>query len=65
MFGYVWPCWVFVIASVVSLSVLPHVLDLLPTLQSPVTSEISAAINSNSFLSGHLSSQFSFLETMD
>lgn len=65
MFGYVWPHWVFVIASVVSLSVLPLVLDLLPTLQCPVTSEISLAINSNSFLSGHLSSQFSFLEAVD
>lgn len=65
MFSYVWPRWVFVVASVVSLSVLPRVLDLLPALQSPVTSEISAAINFNSFLSGHLSPQFSFLETVD
>lgn len=60
VFSYVWLRWVFVVASVASLSVLPHVLDFLPSLQSSVTSEISVAINSYSLLSGHLSPQFSF-----
>ena len=61
VFSYVLLRWVFVVASGVSLSLLPHMLDFLPTLQSSVTSEISVAINSNSLLSGHLSPQFSFL----